>query len=271
MSAIAIRLGKTYGPITQEYAHRVSQVGGRVPRSTVALKVLDTLLYGQYNNGAGGTGSVSEFLHLFAVLWSPLSNFAGTVIPIIGPTFTNVGHVAGDWNLADGFLGNTSSHLDTNTTPLVFTSQQEQGIGFWSNSYSQTLANQLMGHAASGGSPATHVGLPPTGSANYAYRVRSGAGLTAPTNASPFIYAYRSDASTVGLYRNTTLSTTSNTDAGPGTRNFYFGARNTNGTATLHWTNRYHSGWLVNGILTPAMVNIFYNAMVAANTSRATL
>jgi hypothetical protein len=272
-TAKLLTLGAQYGPLTLDYARRVESVGGRFDVAGRALRLINNLFYGQYSNGAGGVDSVAAIAHLLPVLWFPVSNFAGMPVPIIGAQFTSTGYTAGNYSLANGLQGNTSSFLNSNWSTAFLTISHESGIWFWSNSAisSNPGTAAFMGQSGVSGTNNFDIGLGGGGGAIRSRIYSANASSRSVAAEYRFYFGFRISTGTIGIILNTTKFTESQSFANPGDRNVFFGARNSNGTANLHWTNLYSAAGVVNGVLTDPQATTLYNALDAANTARATL
>lgn len=100
-------------PLIEGYVADVEALGGTV--SLDQLELLRAFLYDPYDNGAGSTLRVGEFIEDFHLIWIPLCSFAGITVPVVGSPLTNTGFVSGDLSTA-GLQGDGTSYLTTALT-----------------------------------------------------------------------------------------------------------------------------------------------------------
>jgi hypothetical protein len=113
--------------------------GGTI--TTAAKSLLSTAFSTTYNGL-----KYPDYKAKFGFLWIPLSDFAGIRTPIIGPTFTNVGLVSGDWNISSGLSCSNSKYLNTG---VAVNSQTTANTCLFVGSPS--VSNRFMIGAGSGG------------------------------------------------------------------------------------------------------------------------
>lgn len=261
-----------YGTLTNDYETRVIASGGTL--STAAKNVVEAFFYSQYNNGAGGTGRVADFSSSFALLWAPVSNFAGVIVPLLGADLTNSGFVSGDWDVQTGLLGATNKFLNTgvagNSLP-----QNSLALFHWVSGLANNISTIGARNAGStacldlgGGGATTFRGRINRSNSTFLTRTTDAAnGFGLGRRASSTTYEVWSVSS--GVLGSASVSTAS--VLGP-TETLYISALNAGGTAGAFAAGiRMEAAGAMNAAPTDAQINILYNALAALDTARATL
>lgn len=268
---LALDVYEPYGPQVLQYARLTEQLGGRFDAAGRALAAADKLLYGYYSNGAGGQGRMADFLHLFTggLVWAPVSNFAGVIVPIVGPIMTNNGYVAGDYSASSGILPASGKFFDTNINANSLP-QNTSGMGIWSAGMT-TINTRFMGVRNVTSTQCFDIGVHST-TGNFFWRVMNSSAGGSTTSTGGFNYAQRISSATIRRYVGATGSNDSRASTAFTTSlNIYLGALNANGAASAQPTDRYSQAYISPAILGDPEINILFNAATALETARASL
>ena len=277
MPVLGISLGLQYGPLTQRYARRVEQAGGRFDPGGRALRALDTMLYGEYSNGSGGTASVASLATGFVSLWCPFCSFSGITISLIGPDVVNTNYVSGDYSLQSGLQGGSTKFLSS-TIALNQMTGSIYGLGAYFNTALNLSTSQVMGARATGSTFCLDVGA---NGGTPAYRIRPGVSGATPTTVSGnsstgMMFMSRlaaSGADSVKLFQpDGTESTFNLTAAAAAGSAIYYGALNVVNASSDFILNIYNAAFVTRGLAfnTPEAA-VLRAALNEANTARATL
>jgi hypothetical protein len=266
--ATVLTLGRQYGPLTLDYARRVERVGGRFS-SPRALSLVDNLIYGQYSDGAGGSGVLAGLATL-PMFWAPICDFPGITEPIIGNSFVNNGFVSGDWNITTGLLGGTGKYLDSGINVSTLT-QNNAGLGFLVDSVPTAATTRVLGARNVTSSECFDIGFAVTTGALQSRIMGNATVLTAATPPT-FCAVIRSNSGTniQRYFQNTRTQVASNSVAFTNALNLYVGGSNAGGGLSAPFTGRIRMVFQ-SGNLIEARLNQLYNAVVAYDAERAAL
>ncbi len=117
------------GILATDYQSRVFAAGGLISNS--AVLAVNEFFYQEFSDGQGDTLSVSSFSSKFKLLWFPLTDFDGVLVPLLGSDLINHGVSAGQWDIRSGVSFYGTEWLESAVVPDRDLTQNDTCLGVW--------------------------------------------------------------------------------------------------------------------------------------------
>ena len=257
--------------LVNDYEAKLTSKGSLL--NPTAKAIVTDLLYKEYSNGNGGTGKVADFASKFIYLWSPYSDFLGVEVPLLGNNFTHhdrYGLFTTDYDVQQGMAFSQGRHFDTNVV-VPPSSQDNNAFGMWLRTTPPTGGLNKVYQGVIDGSLGVLSYLLTNG--RFASRNNSSVHNVGPLEPTTgLLFSNRQSSTEFELYTNLVSTTIVKETNGTPTSTEVVGTLKVNGntgTSGETPTGEYVGMFFrCSEALTIEEINVFYNAMSAAESAR---